>query len=276
MVIVLHFSGYGYGRRGLCSWLVRDLAQVLQSRSGVALSTFFHEIYADSPPWRSAFWVKRQQQRIALDLMALSRVVRTNGERQRRWLAGHAPPSLKVGMAPSFSNVGELAGRGEPPSTRPNKAVVFGTVAGRRRALAHQRLGAGLRALGIDRLIEIGPGESVAEGLFPVDFLGRLPALELSDVLAQSCYGIVNHPPWQMEKSTILAAYAAHGCVPLITSATQEPSYLLTAGTHYLHLGDARPNNTILDQIGSALYDWYQPHCLQAQALEFMSELVAL
>src|SRR5262249_55336746 len=59
--VVLHFSGYGYQKRGVPAWLVQGL-QIWSRRAGrVPLLTIFHELYATGRPWQSAFWVSPLQ-----------------------------------------------------------------------------------------------------------------------------------------------------------------------------------------------------------------------
>ncbi len=50
--VVLHFSGYGYARRGLCGWLLEELnALRAQRQAALHLVVVFHELFASGPPW---------------------------------------------------------------------------------------------------------------------------------------------------------------------------------------------------------------------------------
>ncbi len=53
--VIVHFSGYGYARRGLCWWLLRGLRQWKQSHPEGRIVTIFHEVYAIGPIWRTSF-----------------------------------------------------------------------------------------------------------------------------------------------------------------------------------------------------------------------------
>jgi hypothetical protein len=272
--ILLHFSGYGYARRGLCRWLVRDLAWMLRSHPDIELITFFHETYAKGPPWRSAFWTSLEQRGVALAAGRMSKMVLTNTAFHRDWLMRNLRLSQSVRAMPVFSNVGEVKDGLIPASRRTDAAVLFGSAAVRRRTFRHPGLGEGLRALGIDRIVEIGPGESVADGAFPVDFRGRIPAAEVSELLANTRYGLVSYALPHVEKSGILAAYTAHGCIPVLTNRRRGPSPVLVHGRHFLRLGDARPGQQALDRIGAEAHAWYQPHRVAEQARELKSVLL--
>src|SRR4051794_15255455 len=70
--VILHFSGYGYQKRGVPLWLVQGL-QIWSRRAGrVPLLTIFHELYATGRPWQSAFWLSQVQKQIARSILSLS------------------------------------------------------------------------------------------------------------------------------------------------------------------------------------------------------------
>jgi hypothetical protein len=276
VAILLHLSSYGYATRGLCRWLARDLAHMLRSHPNIRLMTYFHETHASGPPWRSAFWTSREQRSIAIALGRLSETVSTNTTHHRDWLTSNLRSPADVRAMPVFSTVGEAEQGPVAPSRRPNAAVLFGSEAVRRQTFSNPALRAGLGALGIDRLVEIGSGDSAADGAFPVDFLGRAPASEVSEILSSTRYGLVSYPLEHVEKSTILAAYAAHGCVPVMTNSRREPSPILEHGKHYIRLGDAPATEQMLDRIGAEAYAWYQPHRLQVQAADLKTRLLSL
>jgi hypothetical protein len=58
--VLLHFSGYGYARRGLCRWLVDGLTRWKAAGAQRRVVTMFHEVYASGPIWRSSFWTDRK------------------------------------------------------------------------------------------------------------------------------------------------------------------------------------------------------------------------
>ena len=54
--VLLHYVNYGYAPRGCPAWLVRGIARWRSGATGRRLVTYFHEVYATGPPWRSSFW----------------------------------------------------------------------------------------------------------------------------------------------------------------------------------------------------------------------------
>jgi hypothetical protein len=271
--ILLHFSGYGYAPRGLCHWLTEDLARVLRVRPDITFVTFFHEIFAkNAPPWRSGWWAKPEQQRIAADLSRLSDTVWTTTSENRDWLTRRAPAGKTICLRPVISNVGEVASP-KPASTRSYDAVLFGSSASRRMSIQAPAFARNLRALGIRRLTEIGPGEPVGSIGCPTDVLGALPPEKVSEILADTSYGVTHYRPALFGKSGVVAAYAAHGCAPLVTG--RDDPRPLEDGCPYLHLSSARGQASDLDRIAAGAHAWYQPHRLARQAEDLKSLLLA-
>ena len=107
-VFILHFSGYGFGRRGLCFWLLDELKRLRATHNNVRLIVVFHELFTTGePPWRSAFWLSRLQAQIATRLARMADALWTNTEQHARWLRYTVGPTIPVHLQPVFSNVGE-------------------------------------------------------------------------------------------------------------------------------------------------------------------------
>src|SRR5262249_50864783 len=125
-VLVLHFSGYGYQKRGVPIWLVQGLRLWNQRAHRVPLLTIFHELYATGRPWQSAFWLSPLQKQIARSILNLSSAAITTTDLHRKrlseWRDGDA---TKITALPVFSNVGEPGCR-SAPCARTAAAVVFG------------------------------------------------------------------------------------------------------------------------------------------------------
>ena len=269
--LVVHYSGYGYAPRGLCGWLNQELAAARQ-HFGLRLSivVMFHELYASGPPWRSAFWLQGRQERIAAQLANLSDVTMTNTGVHARWLEQHLGHRC-VTVWPVFSNVGEPLSLA-PHGARARRLVVFGSESTRRRALqqVHRHLSQ-LADLGIDELVEVGAGSGV--GNWPprlrASFAGRLEESALGDLLAQSAFGLIEYPLHCMGKSTVFAAYAAHGCVILNAGTSSDAADGLTPGEHFLSLDPRRrgvPKAEELRRIALNAKGWYDQHTLAVQA----------
>jgi hypothetical protein len=276
LAVLLHYSGYGYGARGLCGWLADELEQLRHALgSRLRLVVAFHELFArGEPPWRSAFWLSPWQAAIARRLALLADAVWTNAEQHARWLAGTAHPDCRIHWRPVFSNVGEPPAP-NPLQRRSPRAVLFGSAATRGRAAAALRGRIDvLRRLGIEALVEVGSGPSVlpsSPGL-AVRHLGLLPAAQLGALLGDSRLGIVEYPGLLLAKSGVFAAYAAHGCAALNLSGRTEPADALAVHTHYLT--PSQPDVATLQDVAQALGAWYRPHASPRQAGELLRLLL--
>ena len=85
--VVLHFSGYGYQKRGVPLWLPQGL-RIWSRRAGrVPLLTIFHELYATGRPWQSAFWLSPLQKQIVRSILNLSSAAITPTDLYRKRLS---------------------------------------------------------------------------------------------------------------------------------------------------------------------------------------------
>lgn len=274
--IVLHFSGYGYGQRGLCFWLLRELEILKQARRGsVHLVIVFHELFAKGPPWRSAFWVSGAQAWIAGRAARLADVVWTNTESHANWLRGATRNGTPLHARPVFSNVGEPA-INPALSARRASAVVFGSAPTRQRAINGLKgMASALRALGVEELIEAGsggPSQNPPTAL-PCRYVGQLAPDELGVLLRSSRFGLLDYESHGLAKSGVFAAYAAHGCVVLNTSPHLSDSDNLQADRDYLALASPAAADLTLAALqarATRLDRWYQGHRLDQQARELL------
>ncbi len=275
--VVLHYSGYGYGSRGVCFWLLDELTRLRrQRRDGLRLVVVFHELFASGPPWRTAFWLSRVQALIAARLARSANALWTNTEQHADWLRHIVGPATSVQVRPVFSNIGEPEAV-PVPDERQAHVVVFGSASTRQRAFdalrGHERA---LHSLGITELIEVGGGDPSAhlpDGL-ACRHAGRLEPRELSALLQSTRFGLLDYPPQFLAKSGVFAAYAAHGCTVLNTCANGPDTDALQAGRDYLMLASlARSKlNTGHDEARAArLTRWYAGHRLSYQAREILA-----
>lgn len=273
-VVLVHYANYGYQRRGCPAWLVRGARRWRAGAPGRRLVTYFHEVYASGPPWRSSFWLSPLQRRLAARLLAASDGAATSlglyGRMLARWR-----PSCEVWVTPVFSAIGEPA-RVPPPAERlPRTMLVFGG-ARRQRAFGEQRaaLAAACRALEVEEILDLGPplAELPArlDGL-PVRPLGTLPAAAASAVLLRSYAGFLGYPAAFLAKSTVFAAYCAHGLVPVCAWGRPQPP---EPGERppFWNAGLEPPP---ADPAGLAALAraWYGGHDLESQAVRFRALL---
>lgn len=268
--VLLHFSGYGYARWGLCRWLVEGLREWKRQRPKRQLVTLFHEVYATGPIWRASFWTAMPQRRIARDLAQLSDaalVTSAGGYAQLRVLH----PDLRLEILPVFSNVGEPS-EIMPLTARSPLAVVFGGPDRRQRSYAAAAiapaLAAGFERMGIREVIDIGPGQIAHKTLAdrPVRPLGALPAPDVSAWLSQARIGVMDYPRHVLTKSGIAAAYFAHGVLAVNTSRAGRLPDDLAEGREFVapewfsHL-DTDPQAIVANALV-----WYRPHGVEATA----------
>ncbi len=272
--VVLHFSGYGYARRGLCGWLVRAVRRWRRELSPPPrIVVVFHELFASGPPWRSAFWLSGVQERIAQELAVLADACWTSTAAHAQWLTTHGAAGKPMHVAPVFSNIPDRRAAA-PWAERSNRLIVFGGEASRRRALdALQRSALArqlLPALGIDELIEVGAGHAGRRaGGIRHEFAGHLEPTAISALLQGSRFGLIAYPRHLLAKSSVFAAYAAHGCAPINLELSGDDADGLRAGSHFVcahSFETLRRNPQDAQAIGARLRAWYAPHRLSIQA----------
>ncbi len=259
--VLLHYANYGYQRRGCPEWLVAGLESW-----GGRLVTIFHEVWASGPPWTSSFWLRPTQRRLAATLARRSESLATTLEiyagMLRPWTRGR-----EIAVLPVFSTVGEPAA--VPPfAERERRIVVFGGAGVRGRAYGRFRpeLARAARALGAVEILDVGPPlplPAALEGI-PIRQLGVLRPDEVSEVLLGAAAGFLAYPPDFLPKSTIFAAYCAHGALP-VCAWDRHPS---DAPPYWTGAGDPAA-------VPPAARRWYAGHSLERQAARFREILAA-
>jgi hypothetical protein len=266
--VLLHYANYGYQRRGCPGWLIDGLARWKSARPAGRLVTVFHEVHASGPPWRSSFWLRPRQRRLAARLLRLSDAAATSLELYagilRRWR-----PEASIAVSPVFSTVGEPAGV-PPLGARPRRLVVFGGPGARRRAWGELRgdLAAACRTLGIEELVDVGPAAGAPARLdgLPVHELGVLSAAEVGARLLDGIAGFAAYPSRFLGKSTAFAAYCAHGLLPVCAwnGGTRRPGAETPP-----HWNPRRPAPADPEGLARAAASWYAGHALERQAATF-------
>lgn len=266
--VLLSYSGYGYHKHGAPAWLADWTEKA--AGSVTLFGTFFHELYATSPPWRRAFWFSVAQKRIARRVAQASGFILTSRSAYWAWLREVAGPKPHL-VLPVFSNIGEVDYRA---AWAGNYAVVFGSAAIRTRLYSRHlsSLTEWANSSGV-RLHDIGEplGRDLLDSLRNAGVVmhGRLPAHEVSQRLQGADWGFLAYEPSFLAKSSIFAAYAAHRLCPVVMSIDDAAGDGLYPGVHYLtarHLqspsaGPAPP------AVADAAHQWYQSHSLARQGL---------
>lgn len=287
-ILLLHYSNYGYAKRGCPFWLVDGIERWLKT-GNKRLVTMFHELYASShKPWTSSFWLSATQKRLATRTAQSSDRCLTSRESYAQELFRLSSRHLAaVPTLPVFSGVGEPQ-QVTPIAARSPRLVVFGQAANRLRV--YQKSLAALKhvcqQLEIAEIWDMGPPlelnlpEIAAElGGVPIVVMGQKSATEVGQILLHSRAGFIDYFSGSLAKSTIFAAYCAYGLVPLCTfdRSPPEDSDGLIAGKHYNLADSGRDglNLEVAQTIADHAYRWYQTHRLAVQSSVFASQLVA-
>ncbi len=180
-------------------------------------------------------------------------------------------PDREVAVLPVFSTVGEPSAP-LPLSARARRLVVFGGPG--TRARAYRELGPALalacRTLGIEEICDIGPDIGPGDGLpaadlpVPVRRLGALPGAEVSELLAGSLAGFLGYPAPFLPKSTIFAAYCAHGVLP-VCAWPQAQRGAEPAPPFWTPDGGMRRDDD-LEELAGRAHAWYGGHTLSHHA----------
>jgi hypothetical protein len=267
-IVLLHYVGYGYQKRGCPFWLKRGLESWRRAGANRRLVIMFHELYAFGPPWRSSFWTSPSQRWLTAGLAKLADHCITNVERYAGWLETHARKHLNlIDTIPVFSNVGEINYTRQLDS-RPRNMVIFGS-ANRVLELLGKYQPETLRCcleLGIEKIITIGcPAGTVTQKMpIPVTETGFLEASRVAEIISSSRVGVTNYFPGYLAKSGVFAAYAALGALPLLPRLSQSAGDGCSDGKNFLFLDQitSRLSDDSLQQVADNAWEWYQHHNL--------------
>lgn len=260
--VLLHYSGYGFARRGAPLWLVRGLRTWKRVQPQARLVTMFHETWACSRlPWQSSFWLSAVQRSCVRQIAGFTDTAVTSTSTYAQSVRPFLPEGTPLYVQPIFSNVGEP--EAVPPfAERDPVAVVFGLAGHRRRLWQTFRPWFDrLPGLGIERLVEIGAEPEATRHLewpLPTERLGRLSAAEVSARLLRARFGLIDCDPARITGSGVFSAFAAHGVIPVTTWNSRD----LTdskCGSWIICLGD-RADLPPGPHATTAAHRWYEPH----------------
>ncbi len=274
LIILLHYVGYGYAKRGCPFWLVEALTQWKAYYPKSQLITMFHEVAASGPPWTSAFWLSDFQHQLAKRLVLLSDRIFTSKRSYAELLQSYAPERFTtIPSLPVFSTVGEP----QNPSSlseRTRRLVIFGGRSQRSKVYKDslKQLCQICRYLNIQQIFDIGPPlDSLPADIdtVPITAAGCLPSEEISSILSDSIAGFFSYHPAFLGKSTIFASYCAHRVIPISATMTDLPEEGLQPGKHYAlpaQYNTEKKDMALMQAIANNAHTWYQGHSLSAQA----------
>ncbi len=280
-ILLLHYVGYGYARRGCPLWLVEGLERWRQAGGNRYLMTMFHEIYAFGPIWTSQFWTSPLQRNLAVRLARLSDICLTNKQGYAEIISKFSQGKHShIPTLPVFSNVGE------PENLsllikRSRSLVVFGGSGPRSRVYQRGRLALQRTCYELDIREILDIGSDLGFEIEPVNgisvtSLGVKSATEISSILSTAMVGFFDYPMEFLAKSGIFAAYCAHKLLPVGLWYEGQNVDGLVAGKHYW-LGDRHLGKMNLDTaqiVADNAYIWYQTHQLSVHACTFAERLL--
>lgn len=280
--VLLHYVGYGYAKRGCPIWLVNGLQRWKSLYPQRSLVTMFHETYASgSPPWTSSFWLSPLQKSLAARLTQLSHCCITNNQTYANILIELSNGKhTKIDALPVFSNIGEPK-KLLSWSERQKRLIIFGSVPQRSKVYQQSKetLHFICQILDIQEILDIGtPTQFTPQsiGEVPILKIGEQPATKISDIMGGAIAGFLNYDPNFLGKSTIFAAYCAHGMLSInatdnnlltdqIISADQRPYWVSSTS----QLKNIKTMQTIVNNASL----WYADHDLSFQSKKFFHVL---
>jgi hypothetical protein len=273
--VLLHYVGYGYAKRGCPIWLVDGLQYWKSLNPQRSLVTMFHEISASGPPWTSAFWLSSLQRQLAARLAVMSDRCITSKQLYADIITQISKGKHhQVPFLPVFSNVGEPE-QVLPLAERQKQLVIFGGVANRIRVYQESQslLDQVCQILSIQEILDLGTptGQTPKSiGVVPILELGQQPAEKISEIMSSAIAGFLNYNSDFLGKSTIFAAYCAHGLMPINAKGNNSITDEIKSGEHYwvpieIELKDVKMMQAIADNAHS----WYSSHRLSTQSKTF-------
>jgi hypothetical protein len=271
--ILVHVSGYGYAADGAPTLLANALNGVKED-GRFSIAAFFHELFATGAPWTAAFWHSRRQQKAVRRIAELCDLVVTNAGHYAQWLKNETerPLANPIRLLPVLSTVGESSDR-IPISGRDPAMAVFGLPATRRKAYQDLSALPGiLSALGIKEIRDFGMEADVPSEVdgIPVKRKGALGASQLAEELSLAMFGFLSFPAIVLGKSSIFAAYCAHGTIPVVAKAFEGEVDGLRDGVHLLSPKTVHATLASgLDRYSMQAWQWYSGHGIHAHAATY-------
>ncbi|HKP03058.1 MAG TPA: hypothetical protein VJU77_06780 [Chthoniobacterales bacterium] len=289
--VILHYVNYGYQPRGV-PFKLRSFVRKLRGELGGRWVTTFHEIYASGPPWKSAFWLRPFQVKIARDLIdASTACVVSNAPIEKVIHAYDA--EKKVYLLPIMSNFGE-PDLDDFEAASPARWVICGGTALIARSLGwFEEMQALIpKSFAPEQLEIVGGREDISirttlerlsrgqPGL-SCQYYPEIAPQAASEILRRSCFALLDYFgagkvwPGMVLKSSVFAGLCAHGIVPILSH--QEKAISINGdplpGPYYLTPGATSfPAPEELHEIQRRIYRWYHAHAHSRRLAEAYAE----
>jgi len=291
--VILHYVNYGYQPRGI-PFHLRRFAQELRSRIRGRWVTTFHELYASGPPWKSAFWLRPLQVKIARDLMDASSSCFVSNPAIERAIHVH-DPGKHVLLVPVMSNFGEPELTPVPEVSPRRWAICGGTALIAQSLASFEKIRHLIPEAYSPEHLDVVGGRDESSTRTMVHRLGsdtplschyhpEVTAERASELLRQAAFGWVDYFgagrmwPGMILKSTAFAAFCAHGAVPIIShredaiavdgDALPGPYFVAGGAVHF-------PNVEQLHETRQTIHAWYQTHAASTRVARIYAEALA-
>ena len=278
--VILQYSNYPYllGKLDAPTWLV--VALMLLKQRGLSVLVMFHEF--PTLQYQRLRLPNPIQRRVSRGLAQVADIVVTNNAAFQHTLANWTKTPVRC--IPNFSTIGEVQ-QVPPLRDRDRTLIIFGSTD---RGRIYRSNLEGVRQicqkLDIHTLYDIGhPIEWDSTSLnanVTVIKTGLLPATAVSKLMFTAFAGIFDYRrfPNNLAKSTVYAAYCAHGLLPLCNLGALPPQDGSLAGRHYLDTQSLLQHSNLtaeslsrLQRIADNAYAWYGTHTMAKCADQYAS-----
>lgn len=272
--ILLHYSNYPYLQSHFKApfWFPNAL-KVAKTERNLPVVVLFHEL--PTLKWKNIRVLNPIQTPVSKELSRLANAVVTDTQNFKRQLQKWTKSA--IACIPDFSTIGEpQQNQIQPLEKRQPRLVIFG---GSDRARAYQNLGRLFKtcqALGIQEICDIGTKQNIAPsrlGKITFTELGFQPATKVQEILLDSQAGFLDYTkfPGDLGKSSVFAAFCAHGVMPICTAHNPSEADGIFANQQYAiageHLSNWSPQQR--QSIADRAREWYAQHNLEANAKLF-------
>lgn len=276
--VLLHYSNFPYlqGKLDAPFWLVEAL-KTLAGRRNLPLVVMYHEL--PTLKWKRIRVLNPVQSIVSRRLSRLASAVVTDSHHFKMRLGKWT--DAPVTCIPDFSTIGEpQAEQVRSLSQRRPRLVIFG---GSDRVRAYQpldRLIETCEALGIEEICDVGMPQNIAAkrfGAIAFTEMGFQSAEAVRQLLLDSVAGFMDYSrfPGDLGKSSVFAAFCAHGVLPICTAYNPSEPDGIFAGKQYAIAGRALSTWSAQQRqnVASQASAWYGQHSLATNAELFASYL---
>jgi hypothetical protein len=291
--VILHYVNYGYQARGIPFSLGRFARALRQKLRGRWVTTF-HELYAWGPPWKSEFWLRPLQVKIARGVIQISDACLVSNRTVEQEILGY-DRTKKTYLAPVLSNFGEPEAVNFSASAK-HWAICGGTALVARSLFSFQKIRRAIPAPYAPEQLEVIGGRNSRGTRALVESLNSsTPGLtchyhpevspeRASELLGQCSFAWLDYFeagrmwPGMILKSGVFAACCAHGVVPVFSHEEETlvvdgapfpgPYFIVPPAVNF-------PARESLRAIRGEIYEWYQAHASSARLARIYAEALA-